>query len=57
MAGTGHRIVAPDFLKEYRPDAVIVMNAIYGAEIQQELNQLGLNPSLVTLDHRKALGD
>ena len=57
MAGTGQPIVAPAFLKEYQPDIVIVMNAIYGAEIRQELNQLGLNPSLVTLDHRKALGD
>ena len=57
MAGTGQPIVAPTFLKEYQPDIVIVMNAIYRAEIQQELNQLGLNPSLVTLDHRKALGD
>ncbi len=50
MAGTGQQIVAPLFLKDYRPDIVIIMNAIYREEIQQELTQLGLKPILMTLD-------
>ena len=50
MAATGQLIVAPDFLKEYQPDAVIIMNAIYRKEIQQDLNQMNLTPKLLTLD-------
>jgi SAM-dependent methyltransferase len=57
MAGTGQRIVAPAFLTEYRPDIVIVMNAIYRAEIQSALNQLGLTPLVTTLAQRDKLGD
>jgi hypothetical protein len=49
MAGTGHRIVVPDFLKEYRPDVVIAMNAIYKNEIQKDLQKLGLSPEILTL--------
>jgi SAM-dependent methyltransferase len=55
MAGSGQQIVPPTFLKDYQPDAVIIMNAIYRQEIQQELTQLGLNPVLMTLDDHKAL--
>lgn len=42
LAGTGQRIVAPGFLKEYRPDVVIVLNSIYRPEIEQEIDKLGL---------------
>jgi len=55
MAGTGQQIVAPLFLKDYRPDIVIIMNAIYREEIQQELTQLDLKPVLMTLDSRETL--
>jgi hypothetical protein len=57
VAGTGQRIVAPAFLTEYRPDMVIVMNAIYHAEIRSALNQLGLRPLVTTLAHRDMQGD
>ena len=50
MAGAGQQIMAPIFLKEYRPDIVIIMNAIYRQEIKQELRQMGLKPVLMTLD-------
>lgn len=56
MAGTGQQIVAPIFLKDYRPDIVIIMNAIYREEIRQELDQLGLEPTLMTLDSQEATG-
>jgi hypothetical protein len=46
MAGTGQEIVAPDFLREYRPDVVIAMNPIYVDEIRRDLNALGLEPEL-----------
>jgi SAM-dependent methyltransferase len=49
MAGTGHRIISPDFLKEYQPDVVIAMNAIYRDEIKKDLNKLGLHPEILAL--------
>ncbi len=53
MAGSGQQIMAPAFLKDYRPDIVIIMNAIYRREIRQELTRLGLKPALMTLDSRE----
>jgi FlaA1/EpsC-like NDP-sugar epimerase len=49
MAGTGQKIVAPDFLKEYKPDAVIIMNPIYKKEISENLYRLGLTPEILTV--------
>lgn len=40
VAGTGQQIVAPGFLRGYRPDAAIVMNRIYAAEIRGILERL-----------------
>ena len=54
---TGQTIVAPIFLKEYRPDVVIVMNAVYRTEIVHDLNQLGLTPVVTTLHINKENGD
>jgi SAM-dependent methyltransferase len=42
MAGSGQRIVSPEFLAEYKPDVVIVMNQIYRDEVQRDLTRLGL---------------
>ncbi|MCP4427746.1 MAG: methyltransferase domain-containing protein [Chloroflexi bacterium] len=49
MAGTGQEIVAPQFLPEYQPDAVIVMNPVYRDEIQRDLEEMGLSPQLLTV--------
>ena len=49
MAGTAQPIVAPSFLKDYRPDVVIVMNAIYVPEIKDELRSMGLSPEVEAL--------
>lgn len=48
MAGTGQKIVGPDFLKEYQPDVVIIMNPIYKAEIVADLEARGLKPEVLT---------
>ncbi len=40
VAGSGQKIVSPVFLRDYRPDTVIIMNPIYRAEIQGQLNDL-----------------
>jgi len=47
MAGTGQQIVSPEFLVEYRPDLVVVMNPIYLDEIRAQLDSLGLHPELI----------
>lgn len=49
MAGTGQLVVSPEFLKDYLPDAVIIMNAVYYEEIKRDINKIGLNPHLLTL--------
>jgi len=49
MAGTGQEIVAPAFLRDYRPDVVVIMNPVYRDEITADLNALGLSPAILTL--------
>jgi 2-polyprenyl-3-methyl-5-hydroxy-6-metoxy-1,4-benzoquinol methylase len=49
MAGSGQEIIAPEFLPEYRPDTVIVMNPIYRDEIQQELQRMGVTAQLIVV--------
>ena len=49
MPVTGQEIVSPDFLGEYKPDVVIVMNSVYVNEIKKDLNRLGLAPEILTL--------
>ena len=49
MAGTGQKIVSPEFLREYKPDTVIIMNPVYRDEIQKEFAGMGLNPEIITI--------
>ncbi|EAW36495.1 class I SAM-dependent methyltransferase [Lyngbya sp. PCC 8106] len=42
VPGTGQKIVSPEFLEEYKPDIVIVMNPIYQEEIKKMLANMGL---------------
>ncbi len=49
MAGTGQTIVLPQFLKEYQPDLLIVMNSIYSRDIEKDLNRMELNPEVVAV--------
>jgi SAM-dependent methyltransferase len=46
MAGNGQKVVSPDYLTEYRPDTVLVMNEIYLDEVSRDLARLGLAPEL-----------
>lgn len=48
-AGTGQQIVPPEFLRDYQPDVVIVINPIYKSEIQQITTSLGLIPEFVCI--------
>ncbi|RDI74846.1 Methyltransferase domain [Gaiella occulta] len=49
MPGTGHEIVAPRFLSEYRPELVIAMNPIYLEEIQADLDAMGVSARLLAV--------
>jgi hypothetical protein len=42
VAGTGQEIVPPEFLKEYKPEIIIVMNPNYLSEIEQKVRKLKL---------------
>ncbi|MBW8041233.1 MAG: methyltransferase domain-containing protein [Planctomycetes bacterium] len=44
IAGTGQQVIAPDFLKEYQPQTVIIMNPIYRKEIQDTIKEFALAP-------------
>ncbi len=49
MPGTGHEIVSPDFLKDYEPDVVVIMNPVYRDEITHSLKERGLTPDVRTI--------
>lgn len=49
LPGSGLPIVGPEFLREYAPEMVVIMNPLYRQEIERDLQQLGLTPELVTL--------
>lgn len=42
LPGSGHRVAAPVVLREYRPDRVIIMNALYRPEIEADLREMGV---------------
>ena len=50
IPGIGKVYKGPDFLKEFKPDVVIIMNAVYTEEIRKMLLELGLEPELIPLD-------
>jgi len=49
MPGTGHPIVGPDALAEYRPTHVIVMNPVYCDEIGRDLERLSIDAEMLTV--------
>lgn len=49
IPGTGQKIVSPDFLRDFRPDIVLVMNPLYYQEIKQSVHRLGIAPQLIQI--------
>ena len=47
MPGTGQQIVSPQFLTQYQPGTIIVMNPIYCDEIQRDLDRLQVRAELL----------
>ncbi len=50
IPGTGQKIVAPEEMADYHPDIVVVMNPLYKQEIQDMLNEMDLNPKVLTAE-------
>jgi hypothetical protein len=49
ISGTGHKIVPPSFLKNKKPDIVIIMNPNYVKEIGKICGELGIKVELKTV--------
>jgi 2-polyprenyl-3-methyl-5-hydroxy-6-metoxy-1,4-benzoquinol methylase len=49
VPGIGIQYVGPEFLREYKPDVVIIMNSVYINEIGKMLHDMGLDPELIGL--------
>ena len=49
IPGTGQKIVSSDFLKDFQPDSVLVMNPLYYQEIKQSIDKLGISPQLIQI--------
>ena len=47
IPGTGHPVVSPESLKDYRPDVVVLMNPIYTEEVRRDLARMGLSPQIL----------
>jgi hypothetical protein len=47
VPGTGQQIVSPDFLKDYQPDTIIIMNPIYKKEIIKIINKMKLKTNIL----------
>ncbi len=52
LAGMGQKIMSPEFLKEYGPTVIIVMNPIYMNEIRNMLNELDITCDLLSVKSR-----
>jgi hypothetical protein len=47
IPGVGKQIVSPEFLKQYRPDIIIVMNPIYCNEIKKMMDDMGVSANYI----------
>lgn len=43
IPGSAQEIVGPEFLQEYRPETIILMNGLYEQEIREQLQSLGVD--------------
>ena len=47
VVGSGQEIVHPEFLREYKPDVIILMNPVYKEEIKSMMSEMGLTADYV----------
>lgn len=49
IPGTGQEVVSPEFLRQYRPDALLLTNANYRDEISRQVAALSITPELLLI--------
>jgi hypothetical protein len=49
LPGTGHPVVSPLALRDYRPGVVVAMNPVYVDEIRQQLLSLGVDAEVIAV--------
>jgi len=49
VSGTGQEIVSPEWLGEYSPDTILVVNPIYKSEIENRTHQLGITSRIMVV--------
>ncbi len=49
VSGSTQEIVAPEFLKQYKPDVIFIVNPIYESEIRLILSDLGISADLINV--------
>jgi len=47
IAGTGQKIIAPEFLREINPLTVVIMNPVYKNEVEKTLSDLGVDSTVI----------
>ena len=50
MAGTGQKIVSPEFLVDYQPDVILLMNPVYQTEVEQKILLLDINTEVIAIE-------
>jgi SAM-dependent methyltransferase len=53
LAGSGQEIVAPEVLKQYKPELVILMNPMYRDEVGRSLAEMNVDADLVSVESRQ----
>jgi SAM-dependent methyltransferase len=49
LAGSGKQVDSPEVLRELKPDVIFIMNPIYRGEIQNAVDEMGLQTELVAI--------
>ena len=47
VPGAGHAVKSPETLRAHQPDCVILMNPVYEKEVRTQLQNMGLNPTIL----------
>ena len=50
LAGGGQEVVAPEFLKEYKPGLVILMNPVYMDEVRAQLAEMDITAQIIPVN-------
>lgn len=49
IPGTGQEIVSPEFLRQFRPDVLVIVNPNYRDEISRQVSAMGIVPELLSI--------